>query len=347
MGLDYYEILGVSKNATADELKKAYRKKAMQWHPDRNPDQKELAEAKFKEIAEAYEVLSDPEKKQIYDKYGEEGLKGGMGGMGGAGGQHFTFHASNAEDIFRQFFGTSNPFDSMFAGGGMDDDDFGSMGGMGGFFGRQGGMGGFTRMGGMSGMGGMGGMSGMGRQRGPRQPPPIVQPIHATLEDLYKGKTKRIKITKKVLTGDGQTTKPEDKILTFKINKGWKQGTKIRFEKEGDQGPGIIPADIVFELHEKPHERFQRDGNDLIYVRNISLKEALTGTTVEVMTLDDRLLRIPVNEIVSPGYVKTISGEGMPISKTPEKKGDLKIKFNVVFPRELSSDQKEALKRIL
>lgn len=350
MGLDYYEILGVSRSASADELKKAYRKKAMQWHPDRNPDQKELAEAKFKEIAEAYEVLSDAEKKKIYDTYGEEGLKGGMGGgsggMGG-GGHNFTFHASNADDIFRQFFGTSNPFDSMFTGGmrsggmggmgGMDDDDFGGMGGLGGMFGRQGGM------------GGMGGMGGFGRQqqRGPRQPPPVVQPIHATLEDLYKGKTKRIKITKKVLSEDGQTTKPQDKILTFKINKGWKQGTKIRFEKEGDQGPGIIPADIVFELHEKPHDRFQREGNDLVYTRNIALKDALAGTSVEVMTLDDRLLRIPVNEIISPGYVKVVSGEGMPLSKTPEKKGDLKIKFNIVFPRELSSEQKEALKRIL
>jgi DnaJ-class molecular chaperone len=265
------------------------------------------------------------------------GGSGGSGGMGGFQG----FHASNAEDIFRQFFGTSNPFGGM--GGMDDDDDFGGMGGMGSFFGRSGmgGMGGFTRM------GGMGGMGGAQRQRGPRQPPPIIQPIHATLEELYKGKTKRIKITKKVLSEDGQTTKPQDKILTFKINRGWKPGTKIRFEKEGDQGPNIIPADIVFELHEKPHDRFQREGNDLIFTRNISLKDALTGTTVEVMTLDDRLLRVPVNEIISPGYVKTVAGEGMPISKTPEQKGDMRIKFNIVFPRELSADQKEALKRIL
>jgi DnaJ family protein B protein 4 len=331
MGLDYYKILGVDRGATPEQIKKAYRKLAMKWHPDRNPENKEMAETKFKEIGEAYEVLSDPKKKEIYDQYGEEGLKGGMGGMGGPGGATFTFTRSNADEIFRQFFGGASPFASMFGGGaGMEDefDDFG--------FGGIGGMGGFGR--------GMGGFA--QQQRGPKQPPPVVYPLHCSLEDLYNGKTKRIKITKKVLNPDGTVT-PQEKVLTFSIKPGFKKGTKVRFEKEGDQGPNIIPADIVFELHEKPHDRFVREKNDLIHTRNVTLLEALTGTTVELMTLDGRMLRIPINEIITPGYQKVVKGEGMPISKEPGTKGDLIIKFNIIFPKYLSAEQKQRLKEIL
>jgi DnaJ family protein B protein 4 len=327
-----------------------YRKQAMKWHPDRNPDNNEQAEAKFKEIGEAYEVLSDTQKKAIYDQYGEEGLKGGMGGMGGmgggmggGGGGGFTFTRGNADDIFRQFFGSASPFESMFSDFGMHDDDHSSsFGGHPGFGGGMGGMG----MGGMG--GGRGGSRGFGRQqeRGPKQPPPVVHPLQVSLEDLYKGKTKRIKITKKVLNPDGSTS-PQEKVLTFTIKPGFKKGTKVRFEKEGDQGPNIIPADIVFELQEKPHDRFNRDKNDLIHTRNITLVESLTGTTVEVLTLDGRMLRIPINEIVTPGFTKLVKGEGMPISKDPGTKGDLIIKFNVIFPKYLSAEQKQQLKQIL
>ncbi|KAM8806742.1 dnaJ homolog subfamily B member 2 [Eudromia elegans] len=114
--VDYYEALGVSRNATADDIKKAYRKAALKWHPDKNPDNKEYAEQKFKEIAEAYEVLSDKQKRDVYDRYGKEGLMGaGPGGSrAGAGAPEFTFTFRSAHDVFREFFGGRDPFADFF-----------------------------------------------------------------------------------------------------------------------------------------------------------------------------------------------------------------------------------------
>nr|ABR17123.1 unknown [Picea sitchensis] len=118
MGVDYYIILNVGRRASEDDLKKAYRKLAMKWHPDKNPNNKKEAEAKFKQISEAYEVLSDPQKRAIYDQYGEEGLKGqvpppGASSFAGRGGSNVRFNPRNAEDIFAEFFGDSSPFGGM------------------------------------------------------------------------------------------------------------------------------------------------------------------------------------------------------------------------------------------
>jgi len=185
MGKDYYKILGVAKSASDDEIKKAYRKLALKTHPDRNKAAD--AQEKFQEIGEAFEVLSDPQKKRIYDQVGEDGLKyGGGGGDGGSGfpGSGFpggggrTFHFSNAEDIFKNFFGTSSP-------SGFDDDEGGGFGGM------PGGFGGIPMGMFMNGMpGGMPGMS--GQQQRQQQPasqkePPINHTLYCTLEELYTG----------------------------------------------------------------------------------------------------------------------------------------------------------------
>ncbi|XP_063197510.1 dnaJ homolog subfamily B member 2 isoform X1 [Chroicocephalus ridibundus] len=114
--VDYYEALGVSRNATAEDIKKAYRKAALKWHPDKNPDNKEYAEQRFKEIAEAYEVLSDKQKRDVYDRYGKDGLMGaGPGGSrADAGGPEFTFTFRSAHDVFREFFGGRDPFADFF-----------------------------------------------------------------------------------------------------------------------------------------------------------------------------------------------------------------------------------------
>uniref|UniRef100_A0A8C5U2D1 DnaJ heat shock protein family (Hsp40) member B2 n=1 Tax=Malurus cyaneus samueli TaxID=2593467 RepID=A0A8C5U2D1_9PASS len=115
--VDYYEALGVSRNATADDIKKAYRKAALKWHPDKNPDNKEYAEQRFKEIAEAYEVLSDKQKRDVYDRYGKDGLMGAAGSGGSrasAGAPEFTFTFRSAHDVFREFFGGRDPFAEFF-----------------------------------------------------------------------------------------------------------------------------------------------------------------------------------------------------------------------------------------
>lgn len=128
---------------------------------------------------------------------------------------------------------------------------------------------------------------------------------------------------------------------------GWKKGTAITFEKEGDEAPGVIPADIVFVIGEKEHDRFEREGNNLVYKARLSLADALAGAKLDIRTLDGRVLPVAVTEVVAPGATKTVRGEGMPISKAPGTKGDLVIKFNVVFPTHLSEDKKRQLRAVL
>jgi len=187
MGKDYYKVLGVDKNTSPEEIKKAYRKLALKWHPDRNPNNKEEAESKFKDIGEAYSVLSDARKKQIYDQLGEEGLKGQASGFSGGG---FSF--GNAEDIFKQFFGNENPFDSLGGGGKRGQFQFSGFPGMGGM----GGMGGFGDLGGFS-FGGMGNDNHNMQDTQPKQSPPTETTLSLTLEELYHGIVKKMRISRK------------------------------------------------------------------------------------------------------------------------------------------------------
>lgn len=161
------------------------------------------------------------------------------------------------------------------------------------------------------------------------------------MEEAYLGCLKKMKLTRRVMNDDGHTSSVRDRILTIKVEPGWKEGTRITFPKEGDQEPNRIPADIVFVLKYKQHKRFQRVGNDLIHESSIHLSDALVGCVVEVLTLDGRLLAIPVNEVVCPGYSQIVPGEGMPCKSG---KGNLVLKFNTIFPTSLN-DQQKALVR--
>ena len=274
MGKDYYAVLGVNKGATEDELKKAYRKMALKYHPDKNKSPG--AEEKFKEVAEAYEVLSDKKKRDIYDKHGEDGLKGNVPRSPGQGqGPSFTyaFHG-NPHDTFRMFFGNEDPFADLFdiaLGRRSDSVRYGPGSTV--FMVHPDPMG--TDRDPFSGFGGHSSMTGHTAQgqASQRQDPPVMVDLNVSLEDINKGTTKRMKITRNVLNPDGRTTKVENKVLTIQVKPGWKEGTKITFPKEGDQSPNKLPADIVFVVKDKPHQTFTRSGSDLKYKATLGLKE--------------------------------------------------------------------------
>ncbi|XP_062116407.1 uncharacterized protein LOC133830451 [Humulus lupulus] len=138
-----------------------------------------------------------------------------------------------------------------------------------------------------------------------------------------------------------------EEILTIEIKPGWKKGTKITFPDKGNQEPGVIPADLIFVVDEKPHAVYKRDGNDLVLNQEITLLEALTGKSLDLTTLDGRNLMIPLTEIIKPGAEMVVQNEGMPISKEPGKKGNLRIKFDVKYPSRLTVEQKADLRRVL
>ncbi|XP_047316431.1 dnaJ homolog subfamily B member 13-like [Impatiens glandulifera] len=337
MGVDYYKILEVDRHAKDDDLKKAYRKLAMKWHPDKNPNNKKEAEAKFKQISEAYDILSDSQKRSVYDQFGEEGLNGQVppsntGGFhGGNDPASYRFNPRSADDIFHEFFGFSNPFGmgdmgstrpstSGFPSGVFREDLFASL--------RAG--------------------AGPGADRGNfiKKGAAIERTLPCSLEDLYKGATKKMKISRDVADSSGKASTVEE-ILTINIKPGWKKGTKITFPEKGNEQRGVIPSDLVFIVDEKPHSVFKRDINDLIVTQKISLLEALTGYTAQLTTLDGRNLTIPINSIISPNYEEVVKGEGMLIRKESSQKGNLRIKFNIIFPTKLTSEQKTGFKRLL
>ena len=347
MGKDFYRVLGVAKTANDDEIKKAYRKLALKFHPDKNKSKD--AEEKFKEVAEAYEILSDKKKRDIYDQYGEEGLKGEStgGGSSAAGGNYsYTFHG-DPRATFAQFFGTNDPFSIFFGsdgagpggfggdmfGGGMDQEDiFSQMGGnRGGAFRSQS----FN-------------VHGNPQAKKMKVDPPLEHDLYVTLEDINIGCSKKMKISKMVVQADGNARK-EEKILQINVKPGWKAGTKITFPKEGDQIPGKVPADIVFIIRDKPHSQFKREGSDIKYTAKITLKEALCATGIlKVPTLTGDVVSLNIqNEVIKPNTVKRLHGRGLPYPKEPNTRGDLIVNFDIVFPDNISKSAREILMDVL
>ncbi|PIN15208.1 Molecular chaperone (DnaJ superfamily) [Handroanthus impetiginosus] len=310
MGVEYYNILKVSRNATEEDVKKSYKRLAMKWHPDKNAVNTKEAEAKFKQISEAYDVLSDPQKRQIYDLYGEEGLKSGYYPPPGSmerengGGRGFKFSPRDAEDIFEEFFG------------GFDINKGKTTGGGGGGGGRL------------------------------KKAAAMETKLPCSLEELYKGSKRKMKISRVVLDDSGKPGTVEE-VLAIQIKPGWKKGTKITFPEKGNHEPGAAPGDLIFVVDEKPHPVFKRDGNDLILHQRISLLGALTGKNLTITTLDGRELPLTISNIVKPGHEMVIENEGMPISKEPGKNGNLRIKFDIKFPSRLTAEQKSDLRRVL
>ena len=362
-----YDALSISPTATEDEIKKAYRKAALKWHPDKNKDSPNAVE-KFKEVSQAYEVLSDPEKRKIYDQYGLEfllsggraappggedggfaggfpgGFAGGMpfGGAGGGGTRTFSFNMGGGGGASGFNFGDPNDIFAKFAqqsgggGGGFGDEDdiFSLFSGLGG--GRPGG----SRM--STGMPGM-------RQSSMRPQTPehtvVERPLPLTLDELYKGTHKKMKIKRKTFDASGKR-KDEDKILEMDIKPGLKAGSKIKFVGVGDQEEGTI-QDLHFIVTEKPHPTLKREGDNIRTTVELDLKEALTGWKKTVTTIDGKQLSVSGSGPTQPGYEERFPHLGMPLSKRPSERGDFIAEVKVNFPRSLTAAQKTKLKDAL
>ncbi|KAL7139146.1 hypothetical protein ABFS83_09G031900 [Erythranthe nasuta] len=347
MGIDYYNILKVNRNASDEDLKKAYRRLAMIWHPDKNANKLE-AESKFKQISEAYDVLSDPPKRQIYDLYGEEGLKSGQfppppRSSRAAHNQsfyynnhqqhpnpNFRFNPRNADDIYAEIFGESSNGNAA-AGNSASSSSNGAR------------KDGYFRS---TTMNGGGAREFPGGGAGSRKAAPVENALMCSLEELYAGSTRKMKISRNVIDSHGKLRVLEE-ILTIDIKPGWKKGTKITFPEKGNEEPGVIPADLIFVVDEKPHPIYTRDGNDLLVKQEITLLESLTGKTLELTTLDGRNITVPLTEIIKPGHEIAVPNEGMPVSKEPRKKGTLRIQIDVRYPKRLTDSQKYDLRRVL
>eukprot|EP01117_Protostelium_nocturnum_P020538 TRINITY_DN9290_c0_g1_i1.p1 TRINITY_DN9290_c0_g1~~TRINITY_DN9290_c0_g1_i1.p1 ORF type:complete len:402 (-),score=157.99 TRINITY_DN9290_c0_g1_i1:275-1480(-) len=345
----FYDLLELKPDAGQDDIKKAYRKLAVKYHPDKNPGN-DAAEQKFKEVSAAYEVLSDEKKRKMYDQYGEESLK--------EGGMH------SAEDVFSSFFGGGG-FSSFFGGGsrgprktediahelGVSLEDL--------YKGKQSklavtrnilckdctGRGTKSEAGAKKCEGCKGrGVKIIQKQFGPG----MIQQVQTVCPDC-QGQGEVIKPEDQCTGCKGKKVTKEKKILTVYIDKGMKHGQRITFSGESDEAPGLEPGDIVFVLVEKKHERFQRQGNDLIMEVTIPLIEALGGVTLAIKHLDDRtlLVQTPKGEVISPGDIRVIPEEGMPTHKHPEIKGRLFLKFTVEFPKNLKDNQIKELEKIL
>lgn len=315
---DYYKILGVPKNATEKEIKKAYRKLARQYHPDANPGDK-TTEERFKEINEAYEVLSDPDKRKKYDQFGSQW-------------KHFTGAGGRPEDFWRQYGGgargagapgsgyrTVSPeeLEQMFGGGGM--------GGFSDFFETLFGLGGRSRTTGY-------GPQTAGGYARPARGRDIEQSVDITLEEAYRGSARTLQ-----LAGER---------IEVRIPKGVKTGSRVRVAGKGEPGRnGGKPGDLYLKINVLPHAQFQREGDNLRIKLPVDLYTLLLGGEVKVPTLDrSLLLNIPPE--TDNGKVFRLRGKGMPNLKRPDKKGDLYVEVMAKLPKNLTEQEKELVRQL-
>ncbi|KAL6454557.1 LOW QUALITY PROTEIN: YDJ1 Mitochondrial protein import protein MAS5 [Candida maltosa Xu316] len=327
----FYDALGVAPTASDAELKKAYRKAALKYHPDKNPSP-EAAE-KFKEISHAYEILSDDQKREIYDQYGEEGLSG----QGGPG--------MNADDIFAQFFGggfhggpqrpsrgkdikhsISCTLEDLYKGKTVKlalnktvlckDCD-----------GRGGAEGKVQQCPDCHGSG----MKFVTKQMGP-----MIQRFQ-TVCDKCQGTGDLCDPKDRCQTCKGKKTQSERKILQVHIDP---DGQRIVFSGEDDQEPGVTPGDVVFIVDEKPNQDFQRKGNDLYKEYEVDLLTALAGGEIGFKHISGDWIKIPITpgDVISPGEIKVVEGQGMPVYRQGGR-GNLLIKFTVKFPESHFADE--------
>ena len=346
MKQDYYEILGISKNATTAEIKKAYRKKAIEFHPDKNPGDAK-AEDMFKKAAEAYEVLGDEDKRARYDRFGHQAFEGGFGGGGGM----------NMDDIFSQF-----------------GDIFGGAFGGGGFSGFGGGFGGGQRRVKGSNLRIRVALTLEEIATGVEKKIKVKRKIQAK-DTTYKtcptchGSGQVTRVTNTIL-GRMQTASPctscggsgqiiehkpaeadaqglimKEETVSIKIPAGVVEGMQLKVSGKGNEAPGNgVAGDLLVAIEEKEHMALQREGDNLHYDLYISLSEATLGTSREIDTVTGKV-RIKIDEGVQSGKILRLRGKGIP-SINGYGKGDLLVHVNVWTPKTLNREQREFFERM-
>ena len=353
---DFYEILGVSKTATADEIKKAYRQKAIQFHPDKNPGNKE-AEEKFKEAAEAYEILSNPEKRQRYDQFGHSGMNGNAG---------FGGHDMSMDDIFSMF-------GDIFGGGGF--------GGFGGFGGGSRSRGPRQHRGSdlrvkvsltlnevlngvekkikvkkyvpcthCSGTGAQGGSSytTCSTCRGSGHVTRIQNTLLGQMQTTTTCPTCNGEgqiITNKCTHCQGEGVVRDEEVISIKIPAGVGEGMQLNVSGKGNAGRrGGINGDLFVVIQEEEHKELVRDGNNLIYDLFITFPEITLGTTKEIPTVDSKV-KVKIEAGTQPEKILRLRGKGLP-DVNGYGKGDLLVRVHVWIPKKLNSEEKKMLEKL-
>ncbi len=304
--MDYYELLGVKKDASPADIKKAYRKLALKYHPDKNRGDKE-AEGKFKEINEAYAVLSDAEKRKQYDLYGSADFHRRFS-------QEDIFRGFDLNDVLRQFgFGSGGGQSFRTNMGGMGGNGFAS------FFNA-----------------GHGGGCGGGCQSAPERGQDLTYQITVSLEEVLNGAERTITLRK---NGDAQN-------VSVKIPKGIEDGKKLRLQgKGGASRNGGPPGDLYLKVEIAGNDTFSREGDDLITQKLISFSEACFGTTVEVETLEGKKFNVKIAPGTGHDARLRLKGHGLPMGPLGER-GDLYVKIAVRVPKELNEEQQEAVRAL-
>lgn len=342
---DYYEVLGVDKKASADEIKKAYRKMALKYHPDKNPDDAG-AEAKFKEAAEAYEVLSNPEKRQRYDQFGHAGVGGGAGGQGGFGG------GMNMEDIFEQF---GDIFGGAFGGGG-----FGGFGGGGRSSGRRVFKGSNLRVRVKLTLEEI--ANGVEKKLRIKRQVPADNVSFKTCPTCHgSGQTYRVTntilgqmrsatscptchglgktIEKKPAEADEMGMVRKEETVSVKIPPGVVDGMQLKVSGKGNAGPmDGVNGDLIVVIEEQEHEELKREGNNLHYDLYVSIPDAVLGTKAEIPTVNGKA-RIKLEAGTQSGKILRLRHKGLP-NIEGYGTGDILVHINVWTPKDLTPEQK-------
>lgn len=360
---DYYQVLGIEKNASTDEIKKAYRKLAIKYHPDRNPGDKE-AEAKFREATEAYDVLSDDKKRPMYDQYGFAGVDGADAGAGGGAQYSHAFH--DFSDLFGGMGGGfGDIFDNLFGGGGMGGGRQSAQSGPArgaslrydldisfrdAVFGRKADIH-FKHNEPCEACRGTGCAKGASRKKCPscggtgqlkrsagffavQQPCPNCRGAGTVID-------------KPCASCRGSGVQEKSKMMTLSVPAGVDDGKRVVIPRQGDAGQnGGAVGDLIVVVHVEADRFFERDAQDLYCAVPITMAQAAIGAEIEVTSLDGKRIALKIPAGTPSGKLLRIKGEGVPFAGTP-RRGDLYVKIVVETPTRLSEKQRELLEQYL